>query len=75
MTNLTLAIANHANSNARDLDQVEVPVGTTVREALNIADVSVGSGQTVSLNGVDVSLDDAINTSGLLAITGEAKAA
>lgn len=71
----TLAIADIANSNSDELQQVEVTAGTSVKDALALKGVVVHSGQKVALNGVNTTLDSPINVAGMLSITGEAKAA
>ena len=71
----TIVIADIANSSSDDLKQVQVESGSTVGEALTQAGVTLYPGQKVALNGVNTTLESPINVTGMLSVTGEAKAA
>lgn len=72
---ITIVVANHANSNSRGNEQVSVEEGTSVRDILAAADITVGEGQTVSFAGADVQLGASIRENGFMSVTGETKAA
>jgi len=71
----TIVIADIANSSSDDLKQVQVESGSTVGQALAQAGVTLYPGQKVALNGVNTTLESPINVTGMLSVTGEAKAA
>ena len=73
---LNISIANHAESNNRALQQATFAAGTQVKDILASAGINLSEGQSVAINGVDVTLSSHVNVGGgLMTITGEAKAA
>jgi hypothetical protein len=73
---LQFAIADSANSPSDSLAQAtDVVIGTTVKSVFEAKGITVRSGQKVSLNGIDISVDAQLQIGGLLSVTGEAKGA